>query len=354
MQRSVLGGRLAIMPPRPGDLLDVGIDRLAYGGQGIARIDDFVLFVRGGLPGDRVRVRVTRRKRSFAEARVVELLDPSSLRIRPDCVSADECGGCEWQALNYEAQLGFKQEQVVESLAHIGGLRSDGPDGYVLEPISGMAEPWRYRNKMEYSFAEEEGRLLLGLHKRGSWREVVETDACRLATPQIEAARAAVADACRALALDGVRPRSDATAHAQRSGATRRERAQRTAACCAISSCATESASGDLVAHLFVARHFPEEGRLAELVRAGGSGHELRRDGERDAGRRGRGRAAADALRPALLPRDAGRRPAPRPPHSLPADQLRDVRRALPDRPALCRRPGRPTTSSTSTAASAR
>jgi 23S rRNA (uracil1939-C5)-methyltransferase len=254
------------MPPKPGDTLEVAIDRLAYGGQGVARVDDFVLFVRGALPGDRVRVRVTRRKRTFAEARVVELLDPSSLRVRPECTRADECGGCEWQALRYEAQLGFKQEQVVESLAHIGGLHADGSDGYVLEPIHGMVDPWRYRNKMEYSFAVQDGRLLVGLHKRGSWREVVETDECRLATPRIEAARAAVADACRALALTAYDrearylPRPNGHVDPLEPGEDRgllRHLVVRHG-----------FASGDVVAHLFVARRFPEEAQLAARVQA--------------------------------------------------------------------------------------
>jgi len=257
------------MPPKPGDILEVGIDRLAYGGQGVARVDDFVLFVRGALPGERARVRVTRRKRSFAEARVVELLQPSSLRIAPECTRADECGGCEWQTLRYEAQLGFKQEQVVESLAHIGGLHSDTPEGYVLEPILRMTDPWRYRNKMEFSFAEENGRLLVGLHKRGSWREVVETDECRLATPQIEAARAAVADACRGLALTAYdreardSPGSDRHDGPLGPGEDRgllRHLVVRHG-----------SASGDVVAHLFVARRFPEEAKLAARVQAGGT-----------------------------------------------------------------------------------
>jgi 23S rRNA (uracil1939-C5)-methyltransferase len=292
------------VPPKPGDILEVGIDRLAYGGQGIARIDDFVLFVRGALPGDRVRARVTRRKRNYAEARVVDLLEPSPLRVGSGCTSAAQCGGCEWQVLSYEAQLRFKQEQVVESLAHIGGQHEGEPGGYVLEPIRGMTEPWRYRNKMEFSCAEESGRLLIGLHKRGSWREIVETDECRLASPQIEAARAAVADACRALHLRAydregryrpaaavgddhvAEPAGPGESEGPRGGGGEQRGAPWNGA---EQGHADEqpgqpdrgllrhlvvrhgSASGDVMAHLFVAHRFPEAAELAARVQASGT-----------------------------------------------------------------------------------
>jgi 23S rRNA (uracil1939-C5)-methyltransferase len=255
------------MPPKPGDILDVVVERLAYGGQGVARIDGFVLFVRGALPGDRVRARVTRRKRGFAEARATELLEPSALRVLPGCARAAECGGCEWQALAYDEQLRIKEEQVVDSLAHIGGQRpaTEGHGGrhravdeeprYVLEPIRGMADPWRYRNKMEFSFAQQDARLLVGLHKRGSWREIVEVDDCRLAPEPIERARQVVAQACRALNLRAY----ERTPGTQPTGLLRHLVVR------------YGFASGDVVAHLFVARHFPQAAELAELVRASGA-----------------------------------------------------------------------------------
>ena len=166
---------------RKGDRVEVEVERLAFGGQGIARSDGMVVFVRGAVPGDRVAAVVTRRRPRFADARLLELLAPSPLRRDAACAHDDECGGCEWQALEYAAQLRFKQDQVVESLEHIAGLHA-GPDGFAVEPILGMDEPWGYRNKMEFSFGEDEqGRLLLGLHRRGSWREIVELDGCRLA-----------------------------------------------------------------------------------------------------------------------------------------------------------------------------
>jgi 23S rRNA (uracil1939-C5)-methyltransferase len=93
------------MPPRPGDILELTIDTLAYGGQGIARHEDFVVFVRGAVPGDTVRAQVTKRKRSYGEARLLAIVTPSPARVAPLCPHAEDCGGCEWQTLDYAVQL---------------------------------------------------------------------------------------------------------------------------------------------------------------------------------------------------------------------------------------------------------
>jgi 23S rRNA (uracil1939-C5)-methyltransferase len=233
------------MPPRPGDSVELEVTGLAYGGQGVARADDFVVFLRGAVPGDRVRARVTKRKRNYAEARVTELLSPSPRRVAAVCEHTAECGGCEWQTLAYGAQLEFKQHQVVESLQRLGHL-----DGYELDPIRGMDDPWRYRNKMELSFGEAEGgSLLLGLHRRGSWREIVETTDCRLASTRMNLARQAVAEACRALSL---RPYEREEHRGLLRHLVVRE----------------GRGSGDLLLNLFVSARFPEEAELAARVAA--------------------------------------------------------------------------------------
>ena len=232
------------MPPRPGDTLELAIDTLAYGGRGVARTDDFVVFVRGAVPGDRVRALVTRRKTSYAEARVLEIERPSPLRIKARCPHHDACGGCAWQILDYRVQLESKQGQVVESLQRIAGL-----DGFAVEPIAGVDDPWRYRNKMEFSFGEHEDRLVLGLHRRGSWREIVEIDDCHLAPAEINRARGAVAAACREL---GLRAYSQ-TAH---EGLLRHLVVRH----------GTET--GELLVNLFVGARFPQERELAARVAA--------------------------------------------------------------------------------------
>jgi 23S rRNA (uracil1939-C5)-methyltransferase len=173
--------------PRRGEQLEVEIDSLAFGGRGVARADGFVVFVAGALPGDRVRAEVTKGKKRFAEARTVELLRPGADRIADVCVHGGEpCPGAPWQGLPYERQLAEKEAQVAEALGRLGGL-----EGYELEPIvDAEANPWRYRNKLEYSFGErEDGEPTLGFHARGRWDLIVDVEDCHLASERGNAAR---------------------------------------------------------------------------------------------------------------------------------------------------------------------
>jgi 23S rRNA (uracil1939-C5)-methyltransferase len=189
------GEKPAARGPRRGELLEVEVDSLAYGGRGVARADGFVVFVAGGLPGDRVRVEVTKAKKRFAEARTVELLQAGADRIADRCTHGGEpCPGAPWQGLPYERQLQIKSEQVDEALRRIGEL-----EGFELEPIVPAEQQWRYRNKLEYSFgAGEDGEPILGFHARGRWDLVVDVDDCHLASEAGNAARNEVREWARA------------------------------------------------------------------------------------------------------------------------------------------------------------
>jgi len=179
---------------RRGDLLEVEIESLAFGGRGVARAEGFVLFVAGGLPGDRVRVEVTKAKKRFAEARTVELLEAAPGRLADVCQHGGEpCPGAPWQGLPYERQLEVKSEQVDEALRRIGEL-----EGFELEPIVAAEEQWRYRNKLEYSFGEEDDQPTLGFHARGRWDLIVDVEDCHLASEGGNAARNAVREWARA------------------------------------------------------------------------------------------------------------------------------------------------------------
>jgi len=158
--------------------LELRIDSLAYGGNGVARLNGFVVFVRHGLPGDRVRARVTKVKRSHAEALATEIVRPGPLRVEAPCAHYPACGGCRFQDLAYEAQLEQKQAQVRDAFQRIAGI-ADAP----LEAIV-PCEPeiFHYRNKMEYSFAPSPDGLVLGLHRAGRWDEVLDIDKCWLTT----------------------------------------------------------------------------------------------------------------------------------------------------------------------------
>jgi 23S rRNA (uracil1939-C5)-methyltransferase len=175
--------------PKSGDELELSIDAFAYGGAGVARLDGYVLFVQGAVPGDRVRARVTKRKRAYAEARTLELLDPSPHRIEPRAPHP----GAPWQVLPYERQLAEKEWQVREALTRIGGFEDPR-----LEPIVPAVETWRYRNKLEYSFGESKaGELLLGFHRPGRWNEIDDVSEDILASEKVDAIREAVKAWCR-------------------------------------------------------------------------------------------------------------------------------------------------------------
>ena len=171
--------------PRRGELLTLDVESLAYGGRGIARRNGYVVFVAGGLPGDRVRAEVTKAKRGYAEASALELIRESPDRLPPRCDHGGEpCPGAPWQSLPYEQQLRHKRSQVEESLLRLGGV-----DGFELEPSEPAVEQWRYRNKLEYSFGERDGALVLGFHARGRWDLIVDAEDCQLASERNNEAR---------------------------------------------------------------------------------------------------------------------------------------------------------------------
>ncbi len=182
------GARLA-----RGEVLELTVDSLAFGGAGVARRDGYVVFVQGGMPGDRVRAEVQKSKRAYAEARAIEILEPSPERIAPRATHP----GAPWQVLPYERQLEVKQAQVDDALRRIGRF-----EDFELEPIVPAVDPWRYRNKLEYSFGTDaDGRLVCGFHAPGRWEEIVELTDCLLASDPANAARERVVEWCRSQGL---------------------------------------------------------------------------------------------------------------------------------------------------------
>ena len=190
---------------RRGELLELEVESLAFGGRGVARSEGLVVFVSGALPGDRVRVEVTKAKKRFAEARAVELLRPAADRVPTTCVHEGEpCPGAPLQGMPYERQLAFKQEQVAEALQRLGSL-----EGFELEEIVPAEQQWRYRNKLEYSFGEDaEGATTLGFHARGRWDLIVGAEDCHLASEVGNEARNAVREWARAEAVPAYDARS--------------------------------------------------------------------------------------------------------------------------------------------------
>ncbi|MEZ5360190.1 MAG: 23S rRNA (uracil(1939)-C(5))-methyltransferase RlmD [Candidatus Zixiibacteriota bacterium] len=164
-----------------GKVIEFDITDLAYNGKSIGYDESGkVIFIKGGLPGERVRAQIVKAKRNYSTAKLLEILTKSPERIPAVCEHNDICGGCTWQDLAYDRQLKYKRDQVIDCLEHIGKIK-DVP----VEEIQPSPEVFFYRNKMEYSFhvvpeqvATE--RFVLGLHERGRFDKIFTVNQCHL------------------------------------------------------------------------------------------------------------------------------------------------------------------------------
>ncbi|GAB5519583.1 MAG: 23S rRNA (uracil(1939)-C(5))-methyltransferase RlmD [Rhodothermales bacterium] len=170
-----------------GDEIEITLEKFADRGKSLARVDGYVVFVAGAMPGDTVRVRIRKRKKKFAEAQLLKVLKPSPLRIEPRCQYFGTCGGCKWQHVQYQAQLDAKRQSVEEALRHQGGFAD-----VTASPTIGADPTYFYRNKMEFSFSTkrwlmdheieggeiEDKDFALGLHV--NFLKVVDLKTCYL------------------------------------------------------------------------------------------------------------------------------------------------------------------------------
>ncbi|MCG8568372.1 MAG: 23S rRNA (uracil(1939)-C(5))-methyltransferase RlmD [Desulfobacterales bacterium] len=161
---------------------------LAFGGKGIAKPDGFPVFVDRCLPGDTALVKITKKKKSWAEGKLIKVLEPSPLREAGRCQYCNYCGGCKWQQISYEKQLEYKRNHVAESLAHIGGLKD-----VQVNPVIPSDPIYGYRNKMEFSCSPQRWLLPheledetikkdfgIGLHVPGTFDKVIDIDECHI------------------------------------------------------------------------------------------------------------------------------------------------------------------------------
>lgn len=168
--------------------IELEITDMAFGGKGLAKVDGYAVFVDQAVPSDRVLARIIKKKKNFAQARIIELIEPSPQRIEPPCSYAGYCGGCKWQFLTYEDQLKYKQQHVAESLEHIGLIH-----GVTVHPTIASDKIFGYRNKMEFSCSDRRWLLpdelgnkdidisfALGLHVPGTFHKVLDIDKCLL------------------------------------------------------------------------------------------------------------------------------------------------------------------------------
>ncbi len=176
-----------------GDEITLNVENLSGEGRTIARHDGLVFFVEKAVPGDVVRARIRKLGKNFADARAVELLTPSPLRVAPRCKHFGVCGGCSRQDLLYDAQLQFKRQLVVDAFERIGGLKDP-----VVHAVLGCEDPYFYRNKMEFTFSnyrwltddeirrkeEVKMEVALGLHVPERFEKVVNIEECWLQSEQ--------------------------------------------------------------------------------------------------------------------------------------------------------------------------
>ncbi len=197
--------------PRKGDEIEVLLGPIAEGGRTVAKAGGYVIFVRGGVPGDRARIRLHRARGSHGEGRVIELLEPSPDRVpEPPCAHFGTCGGCSFQNLSYDAQLVGKRRLIADALSRIGGLR-----GIEVAPVEPSPDVWAYRNKMEFSFARRRWLLpeeleagvdgasgaALGLHVPRIFDKVVEVADCTIQDSRMNQILALTREVARASSL---------------------------------------------------------------------------------------------------------------------------------------------------------
>ncbi|HXJ78535.1 MAG TPA: 23S rRNA (uracil(1939)-C(5))-methyltransferase RlmD [Candidatus Methylomirabilis sp.] len=162
--------------PRRGERVSLTIDDLAFGGEGVGRADGYVVFVPGGIPGDRVRVRLEQARSRFGRGVIEAVEAPSPDRVEAPCPYFGRCGGCRLQHVAYPAQLAFKAKQVADVLERLGEIT-----GFELRPIIGAPETYGYRNKMEFTVARTSHHLpVIGLHEADRYDSVLDIDRCLL------------------------------------------------------------------------------------------------------------------------------------------------------------------------------
>lgn len=180
------------------DLFHVKIDDLSDTGEGIGKVDGFIWFIKDAIIGDVVEAKIMKMKKSYGFARLIKVLEPSASRVEPRCKVARQCGGCQLQAMDYQEQLHYKENKVLNNLKRIGGfsnlvqinavigadeinsVQSGAEGGISVYPIIGMDEPWRYRNKAQFPFGrDKEGKIITGFYA-GRTHSITPQDDCLL------------------------------------------------------------------------------------------------------------------------------------------------------------------------------
>ena len=163
------------------DVLTVKIEDMGHDGEGIGKCEGYTLFVKDTVIGDLAEVKVIKAKKNYGYARLMRLIEPSAHRGEPVCPVARPCGGCQLQMLDYAEQLRFKEKKIAGNLQRIGGMTE-----IPMEPIVGMENPFRYRNKAQFPIGQDRnGKLITGFYA-GRTHQIMENRNCYLGVEQNE------------------------------------------------------------------------------------------------------------------------------------------------------------------------
>ena len=167
------------------DIVTVKIEDIGTEGEGIGKLEGFTLFVKDAVMGDVVEARLVKVKKNYAYARLEKVLTSSPLRVKPVCPYHRQCGGCQIQAMSYEAQLQFKENKVKNNLVRIGGFDQLFIES-VMESVVGMEQPWHYRNKAQFPVVtDKDGRIITGFYAGRTHSIIANTD-CALGVEENE------------------------------------------------------------------------------------------------------------------------------------------------------------------------
>lgn len=169
----------------------IDITGLTHEGQGVGKIEGFVVFVDGVLPGENVDIKIVKQTKSYAVGRLVNINNSSGDRVKPFCPVYDKCGGCAVQHMSYQAQLDFKKDTVLQNIRRIGGLQNIKVNNTI-----GMENPFKYRNKVQYPVGSDKGDIRIGFYETRS-HNIIDSNLCDIQPDESNYIRDVVRDFCK-------------------------------------------------------------------------------------------------------------------------------------------------------------
>ena len=192
---------------KKGDLLTCEITDIGNDGEGIGKIDGYTLFIKDAVIGDVVKAAVMKAKKNYAYAHLEEVIKPSEHRCDARCAIARQCGGCQMQNMTYERELLFKQNKVRNNIVRLGGFDECFVDS-IMQPIIGMDEPWRYRNKAQFPIGKDKnGKVIAGFYA-GRTHSIIPVDDCFIGTEENKKILDIIIDH---MTKDGIEPYDETT-----------------------------------------------------------------------------------------------------------------------------------------------